>query len=111
MLMIIYRAAVACIGANDYMGSEDTYGTPHIFFRVTLDHTIIIPQQLSCPSCKSSDQSGCIRYPDPTYREAVGTVVGPASGKGTIKILMSQASQTAATSQFLLTQLSMYLTD
>ena len=48
------RATIAC----DYYNSTN-YGTPHVVFRVTLDHTIVIPQQLSCPTCSSQDQPGC----------------------------------------------------
>ena len=97
-----FRATVACNANN----STD-YGTPHVFFRVTLDHTIVIPQQLSCPACKSPDQPGCQNYPYPTYRVVSGTVVGPASGSGTLKVLVSQPTESVGVSPFLITALRM----
>ncbi|KAL8795081.1 MAG: hypothetical protein Q9195_002378 [Heterodermia aff. obscurata] len=98
----IVEATVAC----NYNSNTD-YGTPHVFFRVTLDHTIVIPQQLSCPACKSANDPGCQNYPYPTYKVVSGTVVGPASGSGTLKVLVSQPAESVAVSPFLITALRM----
>ncbi|CAO1603207.1 hypothetical protein XANCAGTX0491_006799 [Xanthoria calcicola] len=98
----IVEATVACWG---HSGTD--YGSPHVFFRVTLDHTIVIPQQLSCPNCTSSSQAGCAAFPEPTYKIVSGNVVGPASGKGTLKLLISQAPQKGSVQPLMVTALRM----
>ena len=106
--MDAFRATVACWGHAGYIGDNKTdYGFPHVFFRVTLDHTIVIPQQLSCPSCTSNTQPGCANFPYPTYKVVSGNVVGPASGKGTLKVLISQAAQKENVQPLLITALRM----
>ncbi|KAL8635860.1 MAG: hypothetical protein Q9228_006688 [Teloschistes exilis] len=103
------EATVACWSHNDlYQGHNSAdYGTPHVFFRVLLDHTTVIPQQLSCPACTSSNQPGCSAYPSPTYQVVRGNITAPASGSGTLKVLVSQISQNKSVSPFMLTALRM----
>ncbi|KAI4188105.1 MAG: hypothetical protein L6R41_002356 [Letrouitia leprolyta] len=100
---------IACWGHNvPYLENNSSdYGTAHVFFRVVLDHTVVIPQQLSCPSCTSSSQPGCKWYPDPTYKVVRGRIVTPSSGKGELKVLISQAKQTSAVSPLLVTAVRM----
>ena len=84
-------------------------GKPHVFFRVVLDHTVVIQQQLSCAGeCSSSDQPGCRSFPDPTYKVVSGKVVGPAGGSAPLKILISQAPETEETTSLVITTLDMF---
>ena len=86
------RAGVSCT-VNSIFPSKT-------FFRVTLDHTIIIPQQHGC--CDPTADFSCGQW-----REVVGTVVGPASGKGNITVHVSQTPQTDDYAGFSIAQLSM----
>ncbi|KAL9036300.1 MAG: hypothetical protein Q9214_006201 [Letrouitia sp. 1 TL-2023] len=105
----IVEAKVGCWGHGFINGNYSSgWGTPHVYFRVTLDHTIVIPQQLSCPHCTSGDQPGCAGYPSQqTMKIVTGTVVGPASGKGTLKVIVNQAPQTQAVAPLIVTAVRM----
>lgn len=103
-----HRATVVCWGrASHIYDNAIEYGSPHVFFRVVLYHTIVIPQQLSCPSCTSNTQHGCAYFPQLTYKVLRGNVVGPASRKGTLKVLVSQAKQEGNVQPLLITAVKM----
>ena len=51
---------------------------------------VIVPKQPACPPCVGSDQSCLYNYP--RYFNVTGTVVGPATGKGTLKFVVEAAS-------------------
>ncbi|KAI4212016.1 MAG: hypothetical protein LQ351_005198 [Letrouitia transgressa] len=102
-------AKVGCWGHGYLNGNYSSgWGTPHVYFRVTLDHTIVIPSQLSCPHCTSGDQPGCAGYPSQqTMKVVTGTVVGPASGQGTLKVIINQSPQTTAVAPLIITAVRM----
>ena len=101
-MLMTCRATVACW----YHNMTDR-GTPHVVFRVTLDHTIVIPQQLSCPNCESEYQPGCNNFPYQTYKIVSGNVTGPASGKATLKVLISQPPESVTVAPLTITAVRM----
>ncbi|KAL8691002.1 MAG: hypothetical protein Q9218_003678 [Villophora microphyllina] len=103
------EVAVACSGHNaPYLLNNSTdYGTPQVSFRVLLDHETVIPKQLSCPICTSSDQFRCSAYPDPTYRVITGYISAPPSGNATLKVLISQGEQNGTVSPLMITAVRM----
>lgn len=98
----IVEASVGC-----YAHSATIYGQPHVYIQVSLDGTVVIPQQRAC-SCSSFSQSGCHNYPDPTYKIISGRIITPASGKGILKAHINQAPQaTPLVAPLVLTSLRM----